>query len=281
MQCDRISISNQGRIAVGSGNPNTEFVGIQVLPQLDTARIASVTDIEYSESKAIANWQCTDCVGQVCVVRAGEFAFDIEQSLTVTEDFSITSIAYRMHLQIANARILDSRYRLVEIGRVAQIDTWTPVALVGQIDDRYFQLVSVERPIQTVVRRTSANGLTLVSFLDHELAHPRFHFDFEKRRNWRSRYEFRAGAKLRCSFRLVVSHCSRPVVVPGRLPGRYQAAMTITDHADHDTSEKFRALLYGVEDGEVGNGRGFAGTQTAIYQVGLHGDGTAGWCRTS
>lgn len=262
---DHIMVSSLGEFYISDDpSPDDWTLRLARLPQVYVANSIRpqplwIGDESREKDSVCGHWKAETFLGQTHWSCESKGIIRLRLSLETTSITSVSSIGSMIDIRMTECRFLDSRFRMRQVRRPAIVDAWTPLAVSGQVANRYLQVREVERPMVSRIQPVSHDIVRITSFLDHQKAHPRFHFDDQLRRHWRSAYEWPAGICLEWEMQFVLTDRPLPIVVPGRLTDAYQAAMTITDHADHDSCEKFNALLYGDEDASIEQHQGFAG----------------------
>ena len=239
-------------------------------------------------------WQPDVASGTVSARNVQQGLLEFCCTMQVTQDFSLA----RNRLVVPACRRNASRrfrgYRMVPLRRPCHHNGLTPMALQARCRGRWLGLVGPDciggHDWQPNLPRT----VTATIWFDCPLAHPRFTFAGPQFRNWHNNYRYR-GCKLQRTFYLLIDERPTSMVVPGRYPGRHRAAVSITDHADHDSNERVAALWYGHSDARAPTSKsrppaGFVGLRlpftksvfTATPQsdgAGLHNPRFADLCR--
>lgn len=251
-----------GIIGIDDGASVLSHNGIVVdaLPTFEQGfELTASVDSSENGRMVSSTWETITCKGHVIAQEVAEGITEFSCKLEMKQKMTLGNTWWNVLWDLTNPRSLNSRYQLCRLSRAVWVNSWTPFALMGESTGKHIQVSCVEQPMVSKLQPHRRKKVQWCAFLDHEMAHPRFHVKHSLERDWDSRYTYPAGQRLAISFRVIVNQSPRPLVVVGRFPENYRAAMTITDHADHDSCEKFKALLFGKSepDGKT-NALGFA-----------------------
>lgn len=246
-------------VLAASGLPQIDADSGRTHPQcLNSACVGESADVV---------WSHESFEGRTSVQRINETTFEFRCQMETLQTCEIKRIGWSIKMPARTASVIDSRYRWEVCGSKPKlVDAWTPLAikakLAGEGAIQYAQIVAVNRLPASHVR-LHRGTLEWSAWLDHEAAHPRFTFVGPLERNWHNTYQYRPGEVIDFSFRVMLTERPVPFMVPGRYPGRRRGLVCITDHADHDTCERFAALMFGSshpsEYRQQGVRDGFAG----------------------
>ena len=202
------------------------------------------------EDSCVSLWS-NDCAqGVIEMRRVADDVFHLHCEIEATTEFSPQSISWRFRLPLRDGKILQSNYQRQKIAKSNTHVPWTPLFIQGRWKSKFVSLVSSGNDL-FVEFTNSDSQLLFTVWMDHVNSHPRFTFAGESFREWTSEYRYRPGKSIRADLYLLIS--DQPIAVPvlGRYPGDFQAVMSISDHADHDSCAKFSALLYGSSEAET------------------------------
>ncbi|MCA9187370.1 MAG: hypothetical protein R3E01_29385 [Pirellulaceae bacterium] len=262
-----LTLNSPGDCRIGSQPlPIEAGISVAAIPEID-GQVASGSTILEANSDRLSGWRISwegaDVAGQTTCMRLFDNSYLLDLDLTLKTNLAPRSIGWPITGGMTGIDVLTSQYRLEALRGKQTVDRWTPLVLRGRYSGGHVQMVSVQHPVLTHVEAVPG-GCRAVLYVDHQASHPRFSFRTDYSRNWKSQYQYAAGQRLAVSLVLQISDMIVPIIVAGRYPRRYRAAMTITDHADHDTLAKWSALLCGHSEN---------GNRPAQYREGFAGLG--------